>query len=116
MGLADSRPPSDAGNLNNFDLEDRPTPPGKNQPLCTWVAASPGFFEAVGLPLDRGRLLDSHSLADNVVVVDRAWAARFYPNEEVLGKRIPRRWMHDLPVDHGGRRGRDREVDRTRGA
>ena len=88
VGLADSRPPSDAGNLNNFDLEDRPTPPGKNQPLCTWVAVSPGFFQAVGLPLDRGRLLDSHSLADNVVVVDRAWAARFYPNEEVLGKRF----------------------------
>lgn len=88
VGIADSRPPRDSGNLNNFDLEDRPTPPGENQPICTWVAVSPGFFRAVGLPLDRGRLLDTHSRNDNVVVVDRAWAARFYPNQEALGRRF----------------------------
>ncbi|HEX4565024.1 MAG TPA: ABC transporter permease, partial [Vicinamibacterales bacterium] len=28
--LADSRPPDQAGNSNNFDLEDHPTPPGQN--------------------------------------------------------------------------------------
>ncbi len=88
VALADSRPPSDSGNLNNFDLEDRPTPPGENQPLCTWVAASPGFFRAVGLSATRGRLLDSRSTTENVVVVDRAWADRFYPNQEVLGRRF----------------------------
>ena len=88
VALADSRPPSDSGNLNNFDLEDRPTKPGENQPLCTWVAASPGFFRAVGLPAIRGRLLDSRSRTDNVVVVDRAWADRFYPNQEVVGRRF----------------------------
>jgi predicted permease len=86
--LADSRPPRDAGNLNNFDLEDQPTRPGENQPICTWVAASPGFFRAVGLSLERGRLLDEQSLRDNVVVVDRAWAHRFFPNQEVLGRRF----------------------------
>jgi putative ABC transport system permease protein len=88
VGLADSRPPSEAGNLNNFDLEDRPAAPGESQPVCTWVAASPGFFRAAGLSLERGRALDAHSLTDNVVVVDRAWAARFYPNREVLGRRF----------------------------
>ncbi|MBA2302928.1 MAG: ABC transporter permease [Acidobacteria bacterium] len=88
VALADSRPPADSGNLNNFDLEDRPTPPGENQPICTWVAASPGFFRAVGLRLERGRLLDSHSSTDNVVVVDRAWADRFYPKQDILGRRF----------------------------
>ena len=47
-----------AGNRNNFDLEDCPTPAGQNQPICTWVAVSPGFFRTVGLRLERGRLLD----------------------------------------------------------
>ena len=47
--LADSRPPVDAGQTNNFELEDRPTPPGQNQPLSIWVGASPGFFKTVGL-------------------------------------------------------------------
>jgi len=88
VSLADSRPPSDAGNLNNFDLEDHPTPPGGNQPLSTWVAVSPDFFRTVGLPLERGRLLDAQSLRDNVIVVDRAWADRFFPGQEGLGRRL----------------------------
>jgi predicted permease len=88
VALADSRPPIEAGNLNNFDLEDRPTPPGENQPICTWVAATPGFFEAVGLKLERGRLLDDRSGDENVVVVDRGWANRFFPGQEVIGRRF----------------------------
>jgi putative ABC transport system permease protein len=88
VALSDSRPPDGAGQTNNFDLEDRPTPAGQNQPLCTWVGASPGFFKAAGLALERGRLLDERSLQDNVVVVDRAWADRFFPGEEALGRRF----------------------------
>jgi putative ABC transport system permease protein len=86
--LADSRPPNEAGNQNNFDLEDHPALPGRNQPICTWVGVSPEFFATVGLRLERGRLLDTHSADDNVVVVDRAWADRFFPGEEVLGRRF----------------------------
>ena len=86
--LSDSRPPREAGQTNNFDLEDHPTPPGQNQPLATWVGVSPGFFPAVGLRLERGRLLDSHSLEEDVIVVDRAWAERFFPGQEVLGRRL----------------------------
>jgi predicted permease len=89
--LSDSRPPQDAGNTNNFNLEDRPTPPGENQPLCTWVATSPGFFKTVGLTFERGRPLDDRAVRDNFiveVVVDRAWADRFFPRQEVIGRRF----------------------------
>jgi putative ABC transport system permease protein len=86
--IADSRPPNQAGQTNNFDLEDLPTPPGQNQPLSTWVGVSPAFFDTVGLRLERGRLLDERSLEENVVVVDRAWADRFFPGAEVLGRRL----------------------------
>ncbi|MPZ18449.1 MAG: FtsX-like permease family protein [Luteitalea sp.] len=86
--LADSRPPDDIGIRNNFDLEDRPTPPGQNQPISPWVAASPELFGTVGLRLEQGRLLDDRSLQEDVVVVDRAWADRFFPGEEVLGRRF----------------------------
>ena len=77
-----------AGSSNNFDLEDRPTPAGQNQPVCTWVGVSPGFFTTAGVTLQRGRLLDERSLQEDVVVVDRAWAARFFPGQEVLGRRF----------------------------
>jgi len=86
--IADSRPPNDSNNQNNFDLEDHPALPGQDQPVCTWVAVSPGFFKTVGLRLERGRLLDDHSVQDNVVVVDRAWANRFFPGQEVIGRRF----------------------------
>jgi len=86
--LSDSRPPRGAGQTNNFDLEDRPTRAGENQPLSTWVGVSPRFFSTVGLPLESGRLFDDRSLSDNVIVVDRAWADRFFPGEEVLGRRL----------------------------
>ena len=86
--IVDSRPPEEAGQTNNFDLEDRPTPPGQNQPLSTWVGATPGFFKTAGLTLQQGRLLDEKSLQQDVVVVDRAWADRFFPDGNVVGRRL----------------------------
>lgn len=86
--MADSLPPQQSGNQNNFDLEDRPTPAGQNQPICTWVAASPAFFDTVGLTLEEGRPLDARSAEENLIVVDRAWANRFFPGERVVGRRL----------------------------
>jgi putative ABC transport system permease protein len=88
VAVADSRPPEESGQRNNFDLEDRPTPAGQNQPVCTWVGVSTRFFATVGLRLERGRVLDERSLQEDVVVVDRAWANRFFPGQEVLGRRF----------------------------
>jgi putative ABC transport system permease protein len=88
VAVADSRPPREAGDQNNFDLEDHPAPGGRNQPVSTWVGVSPGFFKAAGLRLERGCLLDDRSLQDNVVVVDRAWADRFFRGQEVVGRRL----------------------------
>jgi predicted permease len=95
--LADSRPPDAAGNLNNFDLEDRPTPPNENQPLAVWVSVTPDYFKAAGLRLERGQRLDRWSLDDNTIVVDRAWADRFFPGEEVIGKRLKSGGCTDCP-------------------
>ena len=40
------------------------------------------------MSLERGRLLDERSLQEDVVVVDRAWAARFFPGQEAVGRRF----------------------------
>src|SRR5262249_7707971 len=91
VALADSRPPSDVGQENNFDLEDHPATGGKNQPVSGWVGVTPDYFKTVGLTLQEGRLLQPSDFVDNavnVVVVDRAWANRFFPNDRVLGRRF----------------------------
>jgi predicted permease len=86
--LADGRPPTEPGQHNNFDLEDHPATAGGGQPVCPWVAVSPGFFKASGLRLERGRLLDERGERSDVVVVDRAWADRFFSGQEAVGRRF----------------------------
>jgi putative ABC transport system permease protein len=91
IAFADSRPPNGAGNFNNFDLEDFPATAGQSQPVTPWVSVSPEYFRLLGLSLLEGRLLeDRDGAAANIesVVVDRAWARRFFPNQSAVGKRF----------------------------
>lgn len=52
--------------------------------------AGPGVLEALGIPLVRGRFFDDADdpTRDPVVVVDEAFAARIWPGEDPIGKRI----------------------------
>jgi hypothetical protein len=91
VSFADGRPPNEIDQENDIALEDRPTPSGESDPTSPWVGVTPEFFKTVGLPLLEGRVLDTSDLAENapdVVVVDRAWADRFFPGERVLGRRF----------------------------
>ncbi|MGE5816235.1 MAG: ABC transporter permease, partial [Acidobacteriota bacterium] len=91
MAFADSLPPDGASNINNFDLEDHPARPGQSQPTTPWVAVTPSYFPVLGLTLLEGRLLDERDArTENLeaVVVDRAWAKRFFPLASAIGKRF----------------------------
>jgi predicted permease len=52
----------------------------------------PGTFEALGIPLLRGRLLDSRDTAGAplAAVIDETMARTFWPGEDALGKRFRR--------------------------
>ena len=91
VAFADGLPPNGVGNLNNFDLEDLPTAPGQSQPTTPWVAVTPEYFHVLDLTLLEGRLLEQRdALTENLeaVVVDRAWARRFFPNGTAVGRRL----------------------------
>ncbi|HVH56998.1 MAG TPA: ABC transporter permease [Vicinamibacterales bacterium] len=91
VAYADGLPPDGVGNFNNFDLEAFPAGPGRSQPVTPWVAVSPEYFRVLGLNLLEGRLIDDRDAPEgNIlrVVVDRAWARRFFPNGTALGKRF----------------------------
>jgi putative ABC transport system permease protein len=91
VALADGRPPRGVGNINNFDLEDHPTPPGESEPTAPWVSVSPDYFRVMGVPLLAGRLFDERDAAPDapgVVIVDRAWAERYFPGRDPLGRRL----------------------------
>jgi predicted permease len=91
VAFTSSRPPNDAGDQNNFELEDAPSGPGRPQPVTTWVDASAEYFRVFGVRLIEGRLFDARDTATNspsVVVVDQAWARRFFPGQSAVGKRL----------------------------
>jgi predicted permease len=91
VAFTSSRPPDDADDQNNFDLEDFPSGPGRPQPVTTWVDASPESFRVFGLKLVEGRIFDTRDIATDspsVVIVDQAWARRFFPGQSALGKRL----------------------------
>jgi putative ABC transport system permease protein len=55
------------------------------------VAVTPPYFRVLGLELLEGRLLeDRDARSENLeaVVVDRAWARRFFPGRSAIGKRF----------------------------
>jgi putative ABC transport system permease protein len=102
VAFADGRPPNDVNNFNNFDLEDAPTPAGQSQPVVPWVSVSPEYFPLLGLNLLKGRLLDQRdarvpTTVDQPIVVDRAWARRFFPNRDALGKRLKQGGCTECP-------------------
>jgi predicted permease len=91
VAFTDGRPPDDVGNFNNFDLEASPTPPGQSQPIAPWVSVTPEYFGLLGLTLLDGRTLDEADArrpALETVVVDRAWARRFFPHGRAIGQRF----------------------------
>ncbi|MFB3855300.1 MAG: ADOP family duplicated permease [Vicinamibacterales bacterium] len=91
IAFSDGLPPDGVWNINNFDLEDSPTPPGQSQPATPWVAVSPGYFRVLGLELLEGRLLEERDALPRdllAVVVDRAWARRFFPGQSAVGRRF----------------------------
>ena len=89
-GIGTELPPGMAGNVNNFDLIDRPVPPGGAEPMAPWTLVTPGYFETLGIALLEGRMftdLDS-ATAPPVVLVSRDWAQRYYPGESAVGRQM----------------------------
>jgi putative ABC transport system permease protein len=94
VAFADGRPPAGVNNMNDFELEEAPTPPGGAPPVVPWIAVSPEYFQVFGLKLLEGRVFDerdllpSNNTSDAVIVVDRAWARRFFPDRSAIGRRL----------------------------
>lgn len=60
------------------------------RPVVMTVSADPGFFTALSIPLQRGRLFDGRDASDAppVAVVSEVFAQRFWPDGDALGKRF----------------------------
>jgi len=70
-------------------VEGQPQPEGSTH-LIHHRMVGPGYFEATGTPLLRGRDFDARDAPGTAptVIVDEALADRFWPDEDALGKRV----------------------------
>jgi len=66
--------------------------PGESVMAPHQITASDGYFEAMHIPLVRGRYFDSRDIAaaPPVVIVDERLAQRFWPGRDAIGRRLSR--------------------------
>jgi putative ABC transport system permease protein len=77
------------------EVEGRPSTPGQKIPLG-FTTASPGLFQALGVPLLKGRFFSEQDLPPvlprefnaDVVIINETFARQVFPDEDPIGKRI----------------------------
>lgn len=72
-----------------FQIEDAPEPEGQ-APSAQARSVTPGYFQAMEIPLLRGRLFDSSDAEDAplAVIVSQSFVDRHWPGEDPIGQRI----------------------------
>jgi len=105
--VTDALQPDRQGDADTFAIEGQTLAPGELNPIISDVTVSPGFFQALGIPLVKGRYFTGHDNQDSaqVAIVSEGFVRRFFPNQEALGKRIKQsgpgyggRWMEIVGV------------------
>jgi predicted permease len=75
---------------NTVIVEGRAVPPGTVPPIARFRAVAGGYFEAMGIRLLRGRGITRSDVdrSEPEVVVNEAFAGRFFPNQDAIGARV----------------------------
>jgi predicted permease len=79
-------------NVTSFPIvmDGTPTPTPDQAPLAAESLVTPGYFQAMQIPLLRGRTFthDDRSQNAGVVIINEAAARLLFPNEDPIGKQI----------------------------
>jgi predicted permease len=89
-GVTDVIPLSGNHNDEVILAEGYPMKPGESIISPLLMDVSPGYFEAMGIPMLKGRRFDERDSenAPRVVIVDERLAQHFWPNSDPLGRRM----------------------------
>lgn len=67
-------------------------PAGESVVSPSRIVVTPGYFETLRIPVKRGRVFDARDVGggQKVIIVDERLAARFWPGQDPIGKRMYR--------------------------
>ncbi|HLX44871.1 MAG TPA: ABC transporter permease [Bryobacteraceae bacterium] len=73
---------------------DRPRPNHGEEPVTEVLCVLPGYFAAMSIPIERGRVFNERDREGSpfAVVINRTLANQFYPNEDPIGKVLAIQW------------------------
>ena len=99
VGGVDYQALSGVANDTRFEIEGRPVPTGTQPPDEEIRIVTPGWFEAMGIRLRRGRVPQETDAADKlpVAVINRSFARKYWPADDAVERRLrltgdPRWW------------------------
>jgi putative ABC transport system permease protein len=89
-GICFSLPMTGDGATDRVWIEGRPAPPRGEEPVLRGGSVSADYFKAMGIPLRRGRTFSEQEVWQGgaVIIINEAFARRFFPAEDPIGKRI----------------------------
>jgi len=89
-GIISLLPLQNWGNNGNFAIDNRPAGEPGHQPFAEYRVVSPGYFQALGIPILRGRDVGVQDSANGppTVFINDALARRYFPNEDPIGHKI----------------------------
>lgn len=93
VGLASHLPLSGSDTNGGFSIVGRTYPEGES-PSSKKRIVTPGYFEALAIPLVRGRTFTESDRAGgaDVVIITQALAERYWPGEDPIGQRVQFFW------------------------
>jgi predicted permease len=74
----------------NLEIIGRKETPGDPQPIASVRHVTPGYFEAMGIPLRRGRFITAADVknAQLVALIDETIAHRYFSKEDPIGHQV----------------------------
>ena len=85
--------------FNVFDIEGRPPAPPEAKTAARNCSITPDYFRVMNIPMRRGRIFTERDTKDAlpVIIINEAFASRFFPSEDPVGHRIILRDERDQP-------------------